>query len=174
MVLPVPLFIYITVASQIATVASLQRSLDSLSVLLGFELHSHGVPRTTGSPAMGGGQPMARGVGRWISPRASSLAGERKAAPSSTLASSLRAEQKWVRAKRAAVTELPQESNSATTSLLRQNNLNEIRQSGQSPLLGAVPLSQQQCLRTIASPSTHLHPCGPASQRCARHIFKAP
>lgn len=92
MVLPVPLFIYITVASQTATVASLQRSLDSLSVLLGYELHSHGVPQTTGSPAVGGGQPVARGVGRWISPRASSLAGEKKAAPSSTLASSLRAE----------------------------------------------------------------------------------
>ena len=80
--------------------------------------------------------------------------------------------QKWVDAKPAAVTQLLQKSNSATSPVW-QNNLHKIQLSSQSPLLSAVRLSQQQCLRTTASPSTHLYPCSPASQRCTRHIFKA-
>lgn len=167
-----PLFFYITVASQGVPTASLKHPLDSICTQLRFELHSRRVPHPTGSPAVGDVSAWLTGSMGGSAPEHPPWQVRRKQhlLPAWPACSGLR--QKRVHAKRAAVSELPQKSNSAT-SLPRQNNLYEIQLSSQSPLLGAVPLSQQQCPRTMASPSIHLDPCSPAPRTCARHICKA-
>lgn len=124
----------------------------------------HWVPSRGGRPARGS-------RGREVDQPLSILLGRRE--ESSTFLHPGQLAQGWGRSGFVPNVQLWQSYPRKATLQQHQNNLNEIQRSGQSPLLGAVPLSQRQCLRTIASPSTRLHPRSPASQRRARHIFKA-
>lgn len=90
MVILVPLFIYIAVASQIATLASLEHPLDSVGTRLRFQLHIHRVPQLTGFPACGGAD---AGLTRQQvdQPQNIPLGRREESSTFSTLASSLRA-----------------------------------------------------------------------------------
>lgn len=90
MVILVPLFIYIAVASQIAMLASLKHPLDSVGTRLRFQLHIHRVPQLTGFPACGGAD---AGLTRQQvdQPQNIPLGRREESSTFSTLASSLRA-----------------------------------------------------------------------------------
>lgn len=155
--------------------ASFKHPLDSVSTLLGFELHGHKVPSTLGPSCWGD-------ASAWLT---GSVGGSALEHPpwqwkeSSTILHPSQLAQNRRRNGFTTNTQLCQ-------SCLRKATLQEHLFYGRTTLttfswavkalclVPADPAGQQQCLRTIASPSTHLNPYIPASQTCARHIFKDP